>query len=452
MAKKKMSLLSLSIPIFIETGLLTFMGSASTFMLGHYSSSAVAGVSVSAQIMLMVLIMYGFVNGGTGVLVAQAMGAGQRGKALEVTVVSLAMNLVFGLLLSGLMFFCGPFLLHAIGLPPDAFPYAVSYLRIAGAASFLDALVMVIASTLRSLSFTRDAMYVNVVLNILNVIGCYLVLFHPFSLPSYGVQGVAAVYAAVQLVGGIVMFIVLKWRIKTKLPFGALKKMPLTTMKNILTIGLPSAGENLSWAASQVAITSLIAGLGSDVIAAKTYTESLIWYINILTSAIAQGTQIMVGHLIGAKREEEAYKLCVRSHRISFVCAFVSSGLMWMFCHQIFGWFTSNETVIALSSTLMPLTLILEPGRTLNVVYITSLVAAGDAKFPLFMGLIFMWGIALGLSWLLGVHFAWGLTGVFIAYCADEWVRGVLMFWRWRSRKWLGKAMIQVESAPQVSA
>lgn len=449
---KKLSLFSLSFPIFIETGLLTLMGSASTFMLGHYSNSAMAGVSVSAQIMTTIYIMYGFINGGTGVLVSQAMGAKQKDKALEVAVVSLAMNLVLGLVLSSLIFFLSPWLLHLIGLPADAAPYAVEYLKIAGAVSFLNALSMVVATTLRSLSYTRDAMYVNAALNVLNIAGCYAVLFHPFQLPSFGVTGVAYVFGAVQLIGIVVMMVVLKKRIKTSLPYGVLKTMPWETVQNILKIGLPSAGENLSWAASQVAITSLIASLGSDVIAAKTYTETLIWYVNILTNAIAQGTQIMVGHLIGANEEEHAYKLTVRSHRISFLFAFLTSAVLWLFCKGIFELFTTSSTIIALASSCMLLTLILEPGRTFNVVYITSLVAAGDAKFPLYMGLIFMWVIALGLSWLLGVHLQWGLPGVFIAYCADEWVRGLLMLWRWRSRKWKGKALIQIDKSDALPA
>ena len=45
-----------------------------------------------------------------------------------------------------------------------------------------------------------------------------------------------------------------------------------------------------------------------------------------------------------------------------------------------------------------------------------------------------------GGSWLLGVHFGLGLPGVWIAYTADEWLRGLMMAARWQRRGWLGHA------------
>jgi Na+-driven multidrug efflux pump len=43
-------------------------------------------------------------------------------------------------------------------------------------------------------------------------------------------------------------------------------------------------------------------------------------------------------------------------------------------------------------------------------------------------------------SWWLGVHLGWGLVGVWVAYAADEWIRSLAMWWRWRSLAWLPAA------------
>ncbi len=81
---------------------------------------------------------------------------------------------------------------------------------------------------------------------------------------------------------------------------------------------------------------------------------------------------------------------------------------------------------------------------------INSLRAAGDVKFPVYMGVISMWGVSVTLSYILGIHFGLGLVGVWIAFAVDEWFRGILMFWRWKSRAWENmsfvKAVEQVES------
>lgn len=60
----------------------------------------------------------------------------------------------------------------------------------------------------------------------------------------------------------------------------------------------------------------------------------------------------------------------------------------------------------------MIMTVILEPGRTFNLVIINSLRAAGDVKFPVYMGIVSMWGISVTLSYLLGIYFGLGLIGV----------------------------------------
>jgi Na+-driven multidrug efflux pump len=47
-----------------------------------------------------------------------------------------------------------------------------------------------------------------------------------------------------------------------------------------------------------------------------------------------------------------------------------------------------------------------------------------------------MWGISVPLAWYLGIYMDYGLIGIYIAFIVDEWLRGLIMFWRWRSRVW----------------
>jgi len=81
---------------------------------------------------------------------------------------------------------------------------------------------------------------------------------------------------------------------------------------------------------------------------------------------------------------------------------------------------------------------ILEPGRTFNLVVINALRAAGDARYPVMAGASSMVLVLAGGTWLLGLH--WGLVGVWIAYALDEWVRGLLMWRRWARLDWVPHA------------
>ena len=85
--------------------------------------------------------------------------------------------------------------------------------------------------------------------------------------------------------------------------------------------------------------------------------------------------------------------------------------------------------------------MLLEPGRTCNIVIINALRATGDARFPVVVGAFSMLLVMAGGSWLLGVHFELGLVGVWIAYAADEWLRGLIMAARWFGHGWVPAAM-----------
>jgi Na+-driven multidrug efflux pump len=102
--------------------------------------------------------------------------------------------------------------------------------------------------------------------------------------------------------------------------------------------------------------------------------------------------------------------------------------------------FTQDAQIIALGTTLLWWTVLLEPGRTFNLVVINALRAAGDARFPVMAGAASMVIVLAGGSWFLGVHLGLGLVGIWIAYAADEWIRGLIMWHRWASHGWVKHA------------
>jgi putative MATE family efflux protein len=440
---KKITLFALTWPIFIEILLHMLMGNADTLMLSQYSDESVAAVGVSNQILSMIIVMFGFVATGTTIVIAQHLGAKQEKDASEVAMVAISLNIVFGLFLSVTLFVFGEFFLKAMNLPQELMSDALYYIRIVGGFSFIQALIMTIAAIVRSYGFTRDAMYVTIGMNIINVIGNYLFIFGPMGIPVLGVQGVAIATSISRGLGLAVMVILLFKRVDQPLPFTQFFSMPKEHVKNLLKIGIPSAGEHLSYNTSQVLITYFITMLGTQMITTKVYTQNIMMFILLFAVAIGQGTQILISYKVGAKENEEAYQLCLRSLKLSFFISLAMASVFSLFSESLFRIFTDNAEIIALGSTLIFLTIILEPGRTFNLVVINALRAAGDVKFPVYMGVASMWGISVPLAYLLGIHFGYGLVGIWIAFIVDEWFRGLIMLWRWRSRVWERMAFVK---------
>lgn len=439
---KKLTLFALTWPIFIEIFLHMLMGSADTLMLSQYSDEGVAAVGVANQVLSLIVVMFGFIAVGTSVLIAQYIGARQEQEAGRIAVVSLVANFAFALLLSiGIALFSSP-ILKLMNIPAELMEPAMIYLIIVGGFSFVQALLMTAGAIIKSHGFTKDAMYVTIGMNVLNVIGNYLVLFGPFGFPVLGVTGVAISTTVSRGIGLIILMVILYKRVNGDLPFSFLRKYPKKQLGDLLKIGVPSAGEHISYNSSQLMITFFIAMLGTEALTTKVYAQNLMMFISLFSIAVSQSTQILIGHQVGAGKIKEAYQRCIKSLNIAILISLVMAGVFSLFREDLLRIFTSNSDIIALGSILILLTIILEPGRAFNLVVINSLRAAGDVRFPVYMGILSMWGVAVPLSYILGIHFGLGLIGVWIAFIADEWLRGVIMLLRWKGKKWQNMAFV----------
>lgn len=205
---------------------------------------------------------------------------------------------------------------------------------------------------------------------------------------------------------------------------------------------MPSAGEHLAYNGSQIVITIFITMLGAEALTTKVYAQNLMMFIFLFSLAISQGNQIMIGQMTGAKEYNQAYARCMKSLYWGIGTSAVIAVIFSIFTDSLFGIFTDNTEILQTGAVLLLLTIILEPGRAFNLIIISALRAAGDVKFPVYMGILSMWGISVPLAYVLGIQFELGLAGIWIAFIADEWLRGILMLIRWKSRVWINKGFV----------
>ncbi|MGG3641128.1 MATE family efflux transporter [Bacillus gobiensis] len=440
-SEKNLSLFSLTWPIFIEVSLYMLMGNVDTLMLSQYSDNSVAAVGVSNQILNLLIVMFSFIATGTTIIISQFLGSKQKKEAMEVAYVSIGANFVISFVISAAVFLAAVPLLNMMGLSGELMPDAKVFLEIVGGLSFIQALIMTYSAILKSYGYTKDTMYVTIGMNVLNIIGNYFFIFGPFGFPVLGVTGVAISTSVARIIGLAVMIIIVKKRINLSLSLKKVFHVHKEHLRKLIKIGIPSAGEQLSYNGSQMIVTYFIAILGAQALTTKVYTQNIMMFIILFGTAISQGTQILISRNIGAKQFDEAYERCMKSLYWAIGIAAGTSIIISIFSKQVVGIFSQNPEIIATASMLIVMTIILEPGRSFNVVIINSLRAAGDAKFPVYMAMLSMWCIGLPIAYLLGIHLGYGLAGIWISFIVDEWFRGILMYRRWRSRIWIKKGM-----------
>lgn len=437
------SLVALTIPIFFELLLITIVGNIDTIMLGHYSDKAVGAVGGISQILNIQNVIFGFVNLATSILCAQFIGAKNKKRVHEVITVSLIVNLILGLILGACYFIFWEFILEKIKLPVELIDIGKNYFKLVGGLCVFQAITLTCGAVMKSHGNPKQMLFVNIGVNLLNIFGNGMFIFGWFGMPILGPTGVGISTVVSRAIGCVVGFLVMSHYCAFKFRKKFLKPFPFHVIKNILSIGIPTAGENLAWNIGQLMIMAMVNTMGTTMIASRTYLMLIANFVMTFSIALGHGTAIQVGQLVGAKETEEAYNKCFKSLKLSIVLAFGVTVVVWLLKNSIMGIFTSNEAILEASLKVFPLMIVLEVGRVFNIVIINSLHAAGDIKFPMFMGIIFIFIVAVPFSYIFGIKLGWGLVGIWIANAADEWCRGIAMLIRWKSKKWTTKSFVK---------
>ncbi len=432
----------LTIPVFIEMALVMLLGAVDTVMLSRYSDNSVAAVGLDNQLISLVFLVYQFFSMGAAILCAQYIGAGLRKRLVQVVGMALAVNLLLGLVVSALMFLYAEQLLQLMGLRPELMADGLVYLRITGALSFFQALSLTFSASLRSADKVVYPMVVTGIVNIVNIFGNYALIFGHWGCPQLGVEG-AAIATATSRALAMVLLAAIHFRVHIpRFPREWFCPIPWQELKNLLHIGIPAISENISYSLSQVVITFFINQISNEALAARTYCANIIMFVYLFCISITQGGDILVGHLVGQRRHQAAYVLGNYFFRMSMIITVSGSALLAIGGHSILTAITSNPDIIAMGCWVLFIDVLLEIGRTANIFAVGTLRATGDAVYPVVIGIIFQWSVAVGLSYVIGIPLGYGLVGMWVGFALDENIRGIILMRRWRSGKWRTKGFV----------
>ena len=440
--KLSRQLASLAGPIFIETLLVMTLGAVDTFMLSRYSDNSVAAVGVVNQLMNLVFLLFEVISLGTSILCSQYIGAGRRDKVVQVVGISLMFNMLSGVILSSCLYFFADDMLLLMGLRPDLMSEGLPYMKIVGGFAFFQAISLSLSASLRSADKAKYPMYVSIVVNILNIIGNYTLIFGKFGMPALGVEGAAISTSVCRFVSVAILFVVLFKKHIPSFPKELFTPFPWVELKNLLKIGIPSAGEHFSYSLSQVVITYFINMISNQALATRSYVVNIVMFTYIFALSIAQGGAILIGHLVGMKKIKAAHAIGKRVMRLGVAMSVSLSLVTAIFGRHILGMLTTDPWIISTGATILWIEILLENGRALNFFGVNSLRSAGDIYFPVLVGIVVMWGVQVVGSYVLGISLGWGLIAMWAVFALDENIRGFIFLRRWNSFKWVGKSFV----------
>lgn len=287
------------LPLILTGTLQLLYNAADIIVVSNYGSeNALAAVSSTGSLINLIVNVFMGLSIGASVLTAQSFGAGNRKDVHEAVHTSMAIALISGIIVGVFGFFASHKLLEMMDSPPSVIDLSALYVKIffIGAPAnmiynFGAAILRAVGDTKRPLYYLMFAGAVNVVLNLVFVIGFKM-----------DVAGVALATIISQIISAVLIVICLiRSDSEVRLTLSKVK-IHRKKLGKILAIGLPAGIQGSVFSISNVIIQSSINFFGDDVMGGNGAAASIEGFIYIAMNSLYQAAITFTGQNFGAKK------------------------------------------------------------------------------------------------------------------------------------------------------
>lgn len=420
-------LLRLAIPLAAAQAGTQMMGLVDVAVLGRLGARELAGSGLANAVFFAFSVVGMGMVFGVDPLIAQAIGAGDRGRARHL----LWQGIWLGLIVSGvltLVILAGAWALPLIGSKAELIAPARAYLlvRLLSLVPFL--LFFVVRAYLQAHGVTRPMVVAMVLANVLNLAGDIVFVF--------GIEG----WVPAMGVSGAALATVLCTIVELLIVVAAVKKIPVTepfdhrpdraAIVQAARVGWPVALQM----GAEVGIFALVALLASRLGTLQLAAHQLVIGLASFTFTVAMGVaaagSVRVGIGVGARDP-----ISTRSAGyVAFLCGAGFMGLSALAFalapRMLTRLVTDQENVIAVAIPLMLVAAVFQLSDGVQAVGAGVLRGAGDTKYAFYANIVGHWLVGLPVALVLGFRMNFGITGLWWGLCAGLTVVAVLLGYR----------------------
>jgi len=422
-------------PAILRMAFQTSVGIITMFLVGNYflGAEAVAAIGLAQRITFLVIGTLSALGIGTTALVANYYGAGKPEKAREVVSQSIIIGVVMAAILAVLLNIFGSLAmgLLMLGNPdPAVIAMGSGYLKIIGYSMLLGLPMMIINAAQQGAGDMKTPMYMMIAVNLLTIIlGIYMI-------PRWGLSGAGLAEGLSRVLGGIfALWSVFNKRFAVNITPGDLRHWKPEVAKNILSIGVPAAGEQFARQSSQIIYTIMIAGLGTMAIAANQVVMTIQSISFMPGFGFGLAATTLVGQSLGAGKEKMAQRYGYQINKFALGFMAVMGVVFFIWAEPLAALFVPEPEVAALAAACLRIVAFAQIPFSVVMVLSGALRGAGDTKWVMYLTTGGQWGIRLVVTWIL-IRLGLGLRGAWVAMLLDVTLRCFLTLWRFRSGNW----------------
>lgn len=412
------------------------IGLTDSAMLGWYSVSALAAVTLSSSYFFAIFLLGCGFAFAVLPLVAEAQGAGDTTMERRANRMGLWLSMLYGTLVMPL-FWWSQDIFALLGQDPEVARDAAEYLRIMGWGIFPALGVMVLKSTLAAGERTQVVLAMTLVAAAVNAAVNYVLIFGNFGAPELGLAGAAIASLATQMASVAFLVIYCQRVLPQQALFRNLHHADWDMFTRLLRLGVPIGFTTLAEVSLFTASALMMGWLGPVTLAAHGIAINLAGLTFMVHLGLSNVATIRVGNALGRKDLPHMKRGAKVLIAMSLSFALLSIAAFLLVPELLISLFLAPDDparpeILMAAVALLVVAALFQLADGLQAVALGLLRGLQDTNVPMVMAVVGYWVIGLPAGYVLGFIFDFGGLGVWLGLVAGLSAVGLMLlirFW-----------------------
>lgn len=431
------NIFKLSIPLVLENIFHMSVFVSDTIMIARLGTESIAAVGLAGTVYFVASMVFSSLNIASASIIARHVGAKEMGKAQIVAGQSILLSLMLGVAVSPFLVVFARKLLVVMSAEPIVIDLGVGYLQIVSGFMVLRLIMLACSGILRGAGDTKTPMKVTLVINIINVLFNWLLIYGIGPFPRLGVSGVGYATVISYSIGtGLLVKKLFEKEAVITISIQQMVRLHIESLRRIIRISIPAAIDTFLTQMGFLFFIKIVTMLGTVSLAAHEIALRIESISFMPGFALAVSTATLVGQSLGAKNVNLALLSMKRSCCFALVLMGFFALIFILLPEQIVGLFQPEANVFSLATICLMISAIEQPALAIYMVYSGGLRGAGDMVSPMIVAIVGTLCLHVPLAYVLGITFQLGLAGVWLGAAIDWIVRAVAIYILYKKGRW----------------
>lgn len=431
------NIIRLALPVALENVLHMAVFIVDLIMVGRLGTVPVAAVGLAGALGFIIAMIFTALNVGTTALVARNFGAKQKDEARKVAGQSLLITLVFGLSVSPFIFYFADNILVLMSAEENVVSLGSQYLKIVLSFFIFRLIILTGASIFRGAGDTKTPMLITLVMNCVNILFNWLLIFGIWVFPRMEVAGAAWATSIAYTIGASLIF----YRLFSRKSILTIRlrhivDVNMSIIKRILRISLPATLDASLTQMGYLFFIKIVTMLGTVSLAAHQIAIRIEALSFMPGFALGVATTTIVGQSLGANKPDLARLSMRKNCQIALALMGFFAFIFLVFAKPMANIFHPEQDVLALSAYCVMIAALEQPALAIYIVYAGGLRGAGDTLSPMIVTIVGTLCIHLPVAYVFGIVLEWGLAGIWFGAALDWIVRAIAVYILFRKGRW----------------